>query len=412
MKVLVVGSGGREHAIVWKLSQSQCDIFCAPGNAGISNLATCLPIKAENITGLIDFARKEKTDLTVVGPEVPLGLGIVDEFNKNNLKIFGPNLTAAQLETSKAFARNFCRKYGLPSPHFESFTNSTKAKSYLAYKNYPIVIKTSGLAAGKGAIIIKNKDEAFLTVERILDKKEFGSAGDTIIIEDFIQGQEVSMLAVCDGNTIIPLIPARDHKPLLDGNKGPNTGGMGSFAPIPDLTDKWLKKFQAELFDPMLKALKKENIEYKGIIYAGLIISGDKFYILEFNCRWGDPETEVILPLLKTDMISFCYDTIDGKLKNLDWKDGYALTVVAASKGYPDKYETGKLITGNLENKEDLMIFHCSTKQEHNNYYTAGGRVLTVTSVAKTLAQAREKAYHGLQDITFDGIYFRTDIGQ
>jgi phosphoribosylamine--glycine ligase len=411
MKVLVIGSGGREHALVWKLNQSNCDIYCAPGNGGISTMATCVPIKADNTSLIVEFAKKEKFDLTIVGPEVPLGLGIVDEFNKYGLKIFGPNKYAAQLETSKAFARDFCRKYNLPAPYYENFTDSTKAKSYVSSKTYPIVIKASGLAAGKGAIIVKNKEEAFTTIERILEKKQFGSAGNTIVIEDFIIGQEVSMLALCDANTIVPLIPARDHKPLLDGNKGPNTGGMGSFAPIPELNDDWVSNIKNNLFDPMIKALKKENIEYKGVIYAGLIISGNNFYVIEFNCRWGDPEAEVLIPLLKTDMVKLCYDTINGKLENLEWKDEYALTVVAASGGYPEKYEAGKLIVSNLTEKEDTIIFHCGTKKEGNNFYSAGGRVLSITGIAKSLAAAREKSYQALEKIKFDMMYYRTDIG-
>jgi len=410
-KVLVIGSGGREHALVWKLNQSDCQIYCAPGNGGISLLATCLPIKADNIKALKEFVQKEKIDLTIVGPEVPLGLGIVDEFNKDKLAIFGPNKYAAQLETSKVFARDFCRKYNLPSPQYEKFTDSTKAKDYLNSKQFPVVIKASGLAAGKGAIIVNNKIDAFNIIERILDKKEFGQAGDTIVIEDFIAGQEVSMLAICDGNKIIPLIPARDHKPLLNGNKGPNTGGMGSYAPIPGLSSDWINNVQTKLFDPMLTALKKENIEYKGIIYAGLIMSNNNFYILEFNARWGDPETEVLLPLLKTDLVSLCYDTINGKLNTIEWQEKYALTVIAASKGYPEKYETSKLITGDLSNQEDSVIFHCATKKENDKFYTAGGRVLSVTGIGKTLQSAREKAYKRLENIKFDNIYYRTDIG-
>lgn len=411
MKVLVIGSGGREHALVWKLSLSKCTIYCAPGNGGISDLATCVPIKSDNIFGLIEFAKKEKIDLTIVGPELPLGLGIVDEFNKYNLAIFGPNKYAAQLETSKAFARDFCRKYDLPSPDYEKFTVAAKAKDYIKNKNFPIVIKVSGLAAGKGAIIVENKEQAFSTIDKILEKKEFGPAGDMVVIEDFISGQEVSMLAICDGNKIIPLIPARDHKPLLDGNKGPNTGGMGSYAPIAELSSEWLNRIQTKLFEPMMKAMKKESIEYKGVIYAGLILSDNNFYILEFNARWGDPEAEVLLPLLKTDLVSLCYDTINGKLQGVDWQDDYALTVIAASGGYPEKYETNKLITGDLNNREDLIIFHCGTKKENNNYFTAGGRVLAVTGIGKTLQIAREKAYNGLKNIRFDSMYFRTDIG-
>lgn len=411
-KILVIGSGGREHALVWKLNQSNCQIYCAPGNGGISTVAECLPIKADNISGLLAFAQKENIDLTIVGPEVPLGLGIVDEFQKNHLKIFGPNKKAAQLETSKEFTKNFCRKYNLPTPNFETFTNAISAKKYVENKDFPLVIKASGLAAGKGVIIVKNKQEAFLTIDKILEKREFGKAGETIVIEEFIVGQEVSMLAITDGNTVIPLLPARDHKPLLNNNKGPNTGGMGSYAPIPAFDAYWLTKFKKEIFTPLIPALQKEGIEYKGIIYAGLILSENNLYILEFNCRWGDPEAEVIIPLIKTDMISLCYDTIEGKLKKLDWKDEYALTVIAASGGYPEKYETGKSITGNLDNQDDLIIFHCGTKKENNNYFTAGGRVLAVTGIGKTLAEAREKSYQALNNIRFDNIYYRTDIGK
>ncbi|MBS4016143.1 MAG: phosphoribosylamine--glycine ligase [Candidatus Latescibacteria bacterium] len=411
MKVMVIGSGGREHAICWKLKQSNCDIYCAPGNGGISQIADLVPIKPDNIPEMLEYAQKEKIDLTIVGPEVPLGLGIVDEFIKNNLQIFGPNKNAARLETSKAFARDFCQKYNLPSPAYEKFTDSKKAKDYLSAKSFPIVIKADGLAAGKGAIIVHNKQEAHITIERILDKKEFGQSGNTIVIEDFLTGQEVSMLVLCDGNTIMPIIPARDHKPIFDGNQGPNTGGMGSYAPIPDLGNDFTSNIQTKLFDPMLRALKKENIEYKGVLYAGLMISGNDFNIVEFNCRWGDPEAEVLIPLLKTDMVSLCLDTIEGKLKQLEWQNKYALTVIAASDGYPQKYETNKLITGDLSDTEDTIIFHCGTKKENNNFYTTGGRVLSITGLGNSLVQARARSYKKIKQIQFDNIYYRTDIG-
>ncbi len=411
MKVLVIGSGGREHALCWKLKQSNCDMYCAPGNGGISQIASLVPIKADNISELMKFTQKEKIDLTIVGPEVPLGLGIVDEFNKHHLKIFGPSKNAARLETSKAFSRDFCQKYNLPSPAYEKFTDSNKAEDYLSAKSFPVVIKADGLAAGKGAIIAKNKDVAFATIERIMDKKEFGSAGDVVVIEDFLNGEEVSMLALCDGNSIIPMIPARDHKPILNGNQGPNTGGMGSYAPIPNLGADFINRVQTRLFNPMLKALQKENIEYKGVLYAGLMISGDDFYVVEFNCRWGDPEAEVLIPLLKTDMVSLCLDTIEGRLKQLEWKDEYALTVIAASGGYPEKYETNKIINGDLTDEESTIIFHCGTKRENDNFYTTGGRVLSVTGLGKTLAQAQAQAYQAIKQIKFDDIYYRTDIG-
>lgn len=411
-KVLVVGSGGREHALVWKLNQSDCIVYCAPGNGGISDIAQCVPISVDDIIGLRKFAQTKKIDLTIVGPEVPLGLGIVDEFTKYGLKIFGPNRKAAQLETSKAFAKRFCQKYGLPTPDFEIFNNSSSAKKYITKKKLPLVIKVDGLAGGKGAIVAKNRQEAESIIDRILDKKEFGPAGDKIVIEDYIYGQEVSMLAITDGDCILPLIPARDHKPLFNGNKGPNTGGMGSYAPVSELNQDWLNRFKTKLFAPLLTALKKEDIEYKGIIYAGLILSKEEFYILEFNCRWGDPEAEVILPLLKNDLVSLCFQTIEGTLTNLDWHKKFALTVIAASAGYPGNYEKGKLISGDLQSKEDVIIFHCGTKKDDNRYYTNGGRVLAVTGIGKTLSEAREKSYRALTNIKFDGIYYRTDIGE
>lgn len=412
MKVLVIGSGGREHALCWKLKQSNCEIYCAPANGGISQIAKVVAIKVDQIPALVEFAKKEKIDLTIVGPELPLALGIVDEFTKHKLAIFGPNQHAARLETSKAFARDFCQKYNLPAPVYEKFTDSQKAKAYLQTKSFPIVIKVDGLAAGKGAIICPNQAHAFETVERILEKKEFGPSGATIVIEDYLVGEEVSMLAFCDGNTIIPMLPTRDHKPLLNDNQGPNTGGMGSYAPIPSLTQEFINNVQNKLFNPLLKALHKENIEYKGILYAGLMLANNNFYVLEFNCRWGDPEAEVLLPLLKDDLIDLCYQTIDGELKMLKWHSQYALTVIAASGGYPEKYETNKLISGDLSDDEKTIIFHCGTKKENNQFYTAGGRVLAVTAIAESLSQAHTLAYQKLKNITFDNIYYRTDIGK
>ncbi|MEO0074671.1 MAG: phosphoribosylamine--glycine ligase [candidate division WOR-3 bacterium] len=412
MKVLVIGSGGREHALCWKLKQSNCDIYCAPANGGISQITKVVAIKVDQISALVEFAKKEKIDLTIVGPELPLALGIVDEFTKHKIAIFGPNQHAARLETSKAFARDFCQKYNLPAPGYEKFTDSQKAKAYLKTKSFPIVIKVDGLAAGKGAIICQNQAHAFETVERILEKKEFGPSGATIVIEDYLIGEEVSMLAFCDGNTIIPMLPARDHKPLLNDNQGPNTGGMGSYAPIPSLTQEFINNVQNKLFNPLLKALHKENIEYKGILYAGLMLTNNNFYVLEFNCRWGDPEAEVLLPLLKDDLIDLCYQTIDGELKTLNWHSQYALTVIAASGGYPDKYEINKLISGDLSDNEKTIIFHCGTKKENDQFYTAGGRVLAVTAIAESLSQAYTLAYQKLKNITFDNIYYRTDIGK
>ncbi|MEO0084252.1 MAG: phosphoribosylamine--glycine ligase [candidate division WOR-3 bacterium] len=411
-KVLVIGSGGREHAIVWKLAQSKCQIFAAPGNGGISNFAECIPIKADNINALLKFAQDNAIDLTIVGPEAPLALGIVDEFQKQHLKIFGPNRRAAQLEASKAFAKNFCRKYNLPTANFETFTDSIRAQKYCEHCQFPIVIKASGLAAGKGVVIVDNKQSALQTIEMHLEKKLFGSASEEIVIEEYISGEELSLLALCDGYKIVPLLPARDYKKLLDADHGPNTGGMGSFAPVAKIDQHWMEKFRNELFTPFIRGLKSEGIEYKGIIYFGLILTNEKFYILEFNCRWGDPEAEVIIPLLKTDILSICYQTIDENIEELDWLNKFALTVIAASGGYPNEYQVGKLISGNLANTDDVIIFHCGTKKENNNYYTNGGRVLAITGIGDSLSSARTKAYQRIQDIYFDNIYYRKDIGQ
>ncbi|MEO0131929.1 MAG: phosphoribosylamine--glycine ligase [candidate division WOR-3 bacterium] len=411
IKVLVVGSGGREHALVWKLNQSQCKVYCAPGNGGIAQLATCVPISSDNISGLRAFVKQENIDLTVVGPELPLSLGIVDEFQRYGHKIFGPTQNAARLETSKAFAREFCRKYNLPIPNFEIFKDSKKAIDYLQTKNFPVVIKVSGLAQGKGVFIVHDLNAATSVINDILEKGSFGTAGDTIVIEDFIKGKEVSLLTLCDGNKIISCIPARDHKPLYDGNVGPNTGGMGTYAPIPELTEEWSRKIERELLAPLISALQKENIEYRGVLYIGLIISDDKCYILEFNCRWGDPEAEVLLPLLKNDFIETCVEVIDGKLSNLSWQKRYALTVIMASGGYPGKYEVGKIIEGDLVEDKNTIIFHCGTKKINHNFYTNGGRVLAVTGLGDTLTEAREYAYQRVANIKFENMYYRKDIG-
>ncbi|MCX7757130.1 MAG: phosphoribosylamine--glycine ligase [candidate division WOR-3 bacterium] len=410
-KVLVIGSGGREHALVWKLAQTQCKVYCAPGNGGISQLAHCIPISADNISELLAFVKKENVDLTIVGPELPLSLGIVDEFQEAGYKIFGPTKNAAQLETSKAFARKFCSKYNLPAPNFEIFNDSKRAISYLETKEFPVVIKVSGLAQGKGVFIVQSLNEAHSIVKKILENRIFGEEGNTIVIEDFIEGKEISLLTLCDGEKIIPCIPARDHKPLYDGNKGPNTGGMGTYAPVPELDEKWTEKIENELLTPLLEALKKENIEYHGVLYIGLMIKEDKPYILEFNCRWGDPEAEVLLPLLKNDLVEICINVIEGHLSILEWKKLYALTVIMASGGYPGKYETGKIIKGNLADNDNTLIFHCGTKRIDHSFYTSGGRVLAITGIGATLAEARKYAYQRVSEINFENMYYRNDIG-
>lgn len=413
MKILIIGSGGREHALNWKLAQRKNELYCAPGNGGISDLATCINIIPEDIPGLLKLAKELKVDLVVVGPEAPLVLGIADEFQKNKIPIFASKKTAARLEGEKVFAKELMRKYNIPTAQFEIFHDEKKAKNYIEAKRTPIVIKASGLAAGKGAMVCQTKADAFTAIERSLVQKEFGKAGEHIVIEEFLTGEEVSIIAITDGKTIIPLISSQDHKALLDGDKGPNTGGMGAYAPAPLINEKLEKEIQFKIFNPLLAALQKEGIEYCGVIYAGIIITPQGPYVLEFNCRFGDPETQPILALLKSDLAEVMFAAINGKLADveLEWSKNYALCVVAASASYPGKYEKGKEITGDLQNRDDVIIFHAGTEKRNGKLYTAGGRVLGVTGIGANLLQAKEKAYQALKRIDFDGIYYRTDIG-
>jgi len=413
LRILVIGSGGREHALIWKLGEHKNQLFCAPGNGGIAGLAQCEKIRAEDIPALLKLAEQLKVDLVVVGPEVPLVLGIVDEFQKNRIPIFGPRKEAARLEGEKAFAKRLMKEYNIPTAEFEIFSDEKKAKKYVETKAGRVVIKASGLAAGKGAMVCPTKDEAFAAIEKALVQKEFGKAGETIVIEQFLEGEEASIIAITDGNTIVPLIPSQDHKPLLNDDEGPNTGGMGAYAPAPLITKELAKEIQTKIFNRLLVALQKQSIEYCGVIYAGIIITDSGPYVLEFNCRFGDPETQPVLPLLKSDSAEVMLSTIAGKLAqiNLKWSTDYALCVVAASAGYPGKYEKGKEITGNLRNREDVLIFHAGTEKREGKLYTAGGRVLGVTGIGSTLSQAKQKAYQALEQIKFEGLYYRTDIG-
>ncbi len=413
MKILVIGGGGREHALVWKLSQAENEIYCAPGNGGIAQLAQCEKVNSEDIPALLRLATQLKVDLVVVGPEAPLVLGVVDEFQKNRIPIFGPPKAAARLEGEKKFAKELMQKYNIPTAPFEIFTDEKSAKNYIETQTTPIVVKVSGLAAGKGAMVCLTKESAFSAIERALVQKEFGKAGEVIIIEQYLKGEEASIIALTDGKTIKALIPSQDHKPLLDGDQGPNTGGMGAYAPAPVVNEELIKKIEKKIFTPLLKAFQQESIEYRGVIYAGIMITQSEPYVLEFNCRFGDPETQAILPLLTSDLTEIMFATINGNLASweIKWQEGYALCVVAAAAGYPGKYEKGKEITGNLTNQNDVLIFHAGTERKNNKFYTAGGRVLGVTGIGATLRQAKTKAYQALKQIKFEGIYYRTDIG-
>jgi phosphoribosylamine--glycine ligase len=417
MKVLVIGSGGREHSLVWKIKASSLvkELFCAPGNGGIAKLAKCISIKANDIKGLISFAKKQRIDLTVVGPEEPLVLGIVDEFKKEGLRIFGPNKKAAQIEGSKAFAKVFMKKYSIPTADFAIFSNVIKAKAYVKKRGVPIVIKADGLAAGKGVITAYSLEEASEAIDLIMVKGVFGQAGHRIVIEAFLEGEEASFLVLSDGKKVVAFPSAQDHKPIYNDDKGPNTGGMGAYSPAPVVAPKVEKHIMGDIIYPTIYGLAKEGFPYKGVLYAGLIIKDGKAKVLEFNCRFGDPEAQPLLIRLKTDLVELLGATIDGGLgdKTIKIDKRPAICVIMAVKGYPARYEKGKPIYGldKIEKMDDIVIFHAGTALKDNNFYTAGGRVLGVSALGETLPKAMATAYKAVKEISFDGVYYRSDIG-
>ena len=415
MKVLVIGSGGREHALCWKIAQSVrvSKVFCAPGNGGIGEIAENVDISPNEIDKLLDFAVKESIDLTVVGPEDPLANGIVDKFTEKGLRIFGVNKKAAQLESSKKYAKEFMEKYEIPTAKYRAYTDLNEAIQGLEEFNYPLVIKADGLALGKGVIICENKDMAVDTLKLMLKEKTFGSAGDTIIIEEFLEGVEASLLCFVSEGKIFPMESAKDYKQIYDEDKGPNTGGVGCYSPNPSLDEELNKVIQKEILNNIETGFEYETLEYKGILFIGLMITEKGPKVLEFNCRFGDPETEVVLPRLETDLIDILQKSLDGNLREEDliWSEKPCMTVVLTSGGYPEKYEKGKEITG-LENlDEDIILFHNGTKRVDNKIYTNGGRVLSVTALGDTFEDAREKIYANIDKIKFDGMYYRKDIG-
>lgn len=415
MKVFVVGGGGREHALVWKLSKSKYveQISCAPGNPGISETALCENIPASDVKELARYAERNQFDLTVVGPELPLSLGIVDEFQKRELPIFGPTRKAAAIESSKVFAKETMVKYKIPTADFRVFSEINRALKHIQEHQPPFVLKADGLAEGKGVLICPNRDEAVKGVERIMKQKAFGDAGKRMIIEECLVGEEVSVLAITDGETVVTLPPAQDHKAAFEGDEGPNTGGMGAYAPAPALTPQLQETVKQTIILPLIRGLKSEGRIYRGVLYVGLMLTHEGPKVLEFNCRFGDPETQVILPLLKTDLVDLMSESVDGKLKNqpVELWNKSAVCVVMASGGYPGKYEKGKAIQG-LENAyTDVQVFHAGTKFKNGDVVTHGGRVLGVTATGGTISEAIEKAYQAVGKITFDGAYYRKDIG-
>lgn len=416
MKVLVIGSGGREHTLVWKITQSPkvSQIYCTPGNAGISRLAQCVNIDADSIEKLVDFAKKEKIDLTVVGPELPLSQGIVNEFNKQGLRIFGPTKEATEIESSKVFSKFLLKKYNIPTANYQVFQNSEKALAYIQQQTFPLVIKADGLAAGKGVFIVENLVQARDALNTLMDEKQFGDAGRQVIIEEFLEGEEVSILAFCDGKTVIPMVSSQDHKKIFDNDQGPNTGGMGAYSPVPFYPDEFEKRVLEEILKPTVKGLQNEGKEYKGVLYAGLILTKEGPKVLEFNARFGDPENQVILPRLKTDLIDILNAVIDSTLHkiNIQWEDNAAVCVVVASGGYPGKYQKGKVISGleRLEKMKNMIAFHAGTKFQDNQVITSGGRVLGITAWDDTISKAKEKAYQAVKEIYFEDMYYRKDI--
>ncbi|CAG36917.1 phosphoribosylamine--glycine ligase [Desulfotalea psychrophila] len=417
MKVLVVGSGGREHALVWKIKQSQKveEVFCAPGNAGIEELATCVNISATDIKGLLHFAQKEKIDLTVVGPESSLVAGIVDLFEENGLRIFGPSQAAAILEGSKVFTKNFLQKYSIPTAAFGVFTEREAAKEYIEQQGAPIVVKADGLAAGKGVVVAKTIEEAKKAVDEIMLDKAFGEAGDSIVVESCLLGEEASFIAFTDGKTILPLPTSQDHKAAYDGDKGPNTGGMGAYSPAPIVTDEITEYVMTEVMLPTIKGLAAEGRPYKGMLYAGLMIDGDDIKVLEFNCRFGDPEAQPLLMRLKSDIIDIFEACIDGTLDRVEMKIDPRPTVcvVMSSGGYPGAYASGDIITGfeQADKVDGVEVFHAGTAKEGEAIVSNGGRVLGITSIGKTLEQALERAYKATDCITWNKCFYRKDIG-
>ncbi len=417
MKVLVIGGGGREHTLVWKISQSPLvdKIYCAPGNGGIAQLAECVDIGATDIDRLVQFAEEKKIDLTVVAPDDPLVLGAVDAFEARGLKAFGPDKRAAVLEGSKVFSKNLMKKYGIPTAGYEVFENSQEAIDYLKSASYPTVVKAEGLALGKGVIIAQNYDQAVEAIQDIMQDKKFGDAGNRVVIEEFLSGQEVSVLAFTDGETVVPMVSAQDHKRAYDHDEGLNTGGMGTFSPSRIYTPALDAYCREHIFKPTVQAMKAEGRKFKGVLYFGLIFTDDGVKVLEYNARFGDPEAQVVLPRLKNDLVEIMSAVIDERLADVDveWEDNAAVCVVMASGGYPVQYEKGYPIEGiaDAEAMEEVALFHAGTKLEGGSIVTAGGRVLGVTALGKHLDEAIRRAYEGVSKISFQDMHFRKDIG-
>ena len=413
MKVLVIGSGGREHALVWKISQSPAvkKIYCAPGNAGIARQAECLPFTAEEGPSILSWAEKEKIDLTVVGPEAPLIMGLVDAFQERGLRIFGASQRAAEIEGSKAFAKHIMKKYGIPSGVSRVFADYGAAVRYVQETGAPVVVKADGLAAGKGVILCPTVGEAIAALNLIIVQKAFGAAGRQVLVEEFLQGEEASFLAFTDGETVLPLPTSQDHKPIFEHDRGPNTGGMGAYSPAPVVSEKVHRQVMDEIMIPTVRGMAEEGRKYRGVLYAGLMIQKDKAKVLEFNARFGDPETQPLLLRMKSDLVSVLEATIDGNLSALkvDWDERPTVCVVMAAQGYPGPYAKGKVISGlgEAEKNPGTFVFHAGTAWKEGKIVTHGGRVLGVTAIGNALGDAIRLAYVAAAKISWEGAYFR-----
>lgn len=414
MKILVIGSGGREHALSWGIAKSKKveKIYCAPGNGGTAQVAENIDINVEDIDKLVDFAKKEKIDLTIVGPELPLVMGIVDRFQEEGLKIFGVNKECAKLEASKDFSKKFMEKYNIPTAKYETFTELDKALEGIENFNYPLVIKADGLCAGKGVIICEDEAEAREVLKNILESKCFGQEGNKVLIEEFLDGVETSLLCVITKDKIIPMESAKDFKKIYEGDKGPNTGGVGCHSPSPYYDDIVKEKVEKNILPNIRLGLDKENLDFRGILFIGLMIVNGEPKVLEFNVRFGDPETEVLIPRLKSDLVNIFEKTIDATLEEseLEWNENHCATVVLTSKGYPAKYEKGFNISGTDKLDEDIILFHNGTKLENEKLLTNGGRVLSVTALGRSIDKSRKNIYLNIEKIQFNGVYYRRDI--
>ncbi len=415
MKVLIVGGGGREHAIAWKLAQSPLvtELWCAPGNGGIAQLATCAPVKATDIPGMLELVRRERFDFVVVAPDDPLALGMVDALEREGIPAFGPNAAAARIEGSKVFAKDLMRKYHIPTAAYEVFSEPEAALAYVATCPIPTVVKADGLALGKGVYVCMTRQEAEDAVKSIMVNRAFGESGARIVIEEYLTGPEVSVLAFCDGKTLVPMVPSQDHKRALDGDRGLNTGGMGTFSPTRHYTPQIAERALREIMLPTVQAMAAEGCPFKGVLFFGLMLTADGPKALEYNARFGDPETQVVLPRLKGDLMEIFRAVVEERLDQVEiaWDERAAACVVLASGGYPGSYRTGLPIEG-LDKVRDALVFHAGTKAEDGRILTAGGRVLGVTALGDTLDAAIANAYRAVEDIRFEGMHYRRDIGK